>query len=726
MTLPIDDHLSKEWFKRCKFVSDRGIDHIDTLGIRALEKEFNAFYDEGKHTVSYYTTNYEPNPFRAQYDLLVHCWIKFYDLLKAEIAILKKEKKFDLAEEVELTQKLYGISREDFLFAAAELRWPTTIKPNGARVGKFVRDPWSEKRMIDYSHPTIKYTASFGGGGQGKTTTFSVFSIMMFDHFLLTEKGARCMISTTAEDKLDGVSWPYIINLYQSTEKGISLYAGKGIIKGKHTIQRPNNRDTAGVFKGLLLGSNIKDNSVQDKLTGSHGHPFIAYGLDEAQSTSKAPMVAANNFTLHVRDYRINLAGNYGEDEDTLGSNTRPLGGWGSVDENTEYWETKTETGQPIIVRHFNNNNSPGMDKEILKVFPHMPSEAQLNQKYPSILSRSMNNPGYRRFWVGFRNEQIENNLVLSSDFISENKADQPLVVKNQRPFFSFDSAQAELDRNVMLICKAGVCPETNQEIFGPSHFILLKKSTESKRYYRESSAEIIKHINRNGIKSGDGILDWTGRPGHAEHLDQAGFTVERLVYNQGLPDGRRIDAITKRREPPIRLGITVDFQNDVPADRICAHHVAETRIDFAAFLLRQYIQAGRCRGINDNLFKNIINERPLEEELYKRKFYFKSSSKHGDRFKLHSKEEFKRRFGFSPDIFDTLLQMAYFAFVKLRIPLTHINSSVNSKLSEPPKIEKDLIEIQEQLNKFEEYETPMEVYFEGRQEEEDNYWDIF
>lgn len=87
MTLPIDDHLSKEWFKRCKFVSDRGIDHIDTLGIRALEKEFNAFYDEGKHTVGYYTTNYEPNPFRAQYDLLVHCWIKFYDLLKSEIAI---------------------------------------------------------------------------------------------------------------------------------------------------------------------------------------------------------------------------------------------------------------------------------------------------------------------------------------------------------------------------------------------------------------------------------------------------------------------------------------------------------------------------------------------------------------------------------------------------------------------------------------------------------------
>lgn len=718
MNLLIDDHFQKEWFHRCLSASEKGIDHIDTLGILSLEEQMEEFYNESKDKIPPYHTRYEPNPFRFQYDLLVHCWLHYHSILDREIK-LNKEK----SEELTLTQNLYGITREDFLFAAAELRWPTTQDKDGARRGKFVRDPWSERRVQDYSHPKIKYTASFGGGGQGKTTTFSAFSVMMFDHYLFTEKGARCMISTTAKDKLNSVAWPYVTTLYKATEQGISLYAGRGEIKGEWTIKRPGNKDTAGVFKGLLLGNQINNSSVEDKLTGSHGHPFISYLLDEAQSTSKAPMVAANNFTMHARDYRISLAGNYSEDEDTLGENTKPKGGWTSVDENTEYWETKTATGQPIIVRHFNNNNSPGMG-ELSKVFPHMPSKRNLEEKYPNPSSRTMNNIGYRRFWVGFRTDSLDNDLVITDEFVKENNANQPLILHQiESTFFSFDSAPAEIDRNVQLICKSGLCPKTKQRIFGPSHIYILPKTTESIRYYRESSASLLSNAHKNNIKSGAAIVDWTGRPGHAEHLDQAGFTVQRIVYNKGLPDGQRIDTITKRKERPIRLGITVDFQKGIPVDKLCAHHVSETCIDFSALLLRLYIQAGRLRGLNEDLIKNLSLERSWDEEVYKRKFRYKTSVKYGDRFVLQSKKEFKELYGFSPDIFDSLLQMCYYAFVYLKIPLTSIDSDVNLKLQDTQKIEDDVNEVWDSINAF---DDEMAIHISEGQPEHDDYWNQF
>lgn len=698
----IDDHLVKPWFHKCVDAKNHGIDHINPLGIDFIRHEVDRFYKEGLHEIPPYHVDYVPNPFRFQYDLLVYCWLNYEKILKAEGSL--------------------EISREDFLFAAANLRWPTKIDKNGARTGKFIRDPWSEKRVKDYSHPTIKYSASFGGAGQGKTTTFSAFSIMMFDHFLFTERGARCMISTTAKDKLNSVAWPYITSLYQATEKGISLYAGRGQIKGEWTIKRPNNKDTAGVFKGLLLGNQISDSSVEDKLTGSHGHPFICYGLDEAQSTSKAPMRAANNFTIHAGDYRICLSGNYSEDEDTLGENTKPKGGWASVNEDTEYWETETSTGQPIIVRHFNNNNSPGMG-DLSRIFPHMPSKKQLNEKYPRASSRSMNNIGYRRFWIGFRCESIDNDLVITEEFLKENNADQPLLFHQvNSSFFSFDSAPAEIDRNVQLICKEGLCPRTKQRIFGPSHIYLLPKTTESIRYYRESSSSLLKNASKNNIRSGSAIVDWTGRPGHAEHLDQAGFTVQRIVYNKGLPDGQRIDTITRRKERPIRLGVTVDFQKDIPVDRLCAHHVSETCIDFSALLLRLYIQSGRLRGLNESLLQGLDLERSWDEELFKRRFRFKTSSKYGDRFVLQSKKDFKESFGFSPDIFDTILQMCYYAFVHLKIPLTSIDSEVNSRLESAPKIEEEVNEIWDEINSF---ENEMVIQFKDRGDIDDDYWNL-
>lgn len=707
MAYLIDDHREKDWFKMAYSNAERP-GNIYTHGIKVLAQDMKDFYKKGLHKIPAYSQHYVPNPFVHQYDLFVHMWINYYKILSREIDYLRmlesKENNEDYgyqADELEATKKLYGISREDCFFAAAEIRWPTQISETGARTGKLIRDPWSEKRITAISHPEIKYVASFGGGGQGKTTTFTAFNLMMFDHYLFTEKGARCMISTTRKDKLNSVAWPYVMNLNHSSRKGISLYAGKGEIRGEWTIKRPGNKDTAGVFKGLLLGNDLQDTAVVDKLTGSHGHHFIGYALDEAQSTSKAPMDAALNFTLHAVDYRIELAGNFSEDNDTLGANTTPPGGWSSVDENTETWETHTKTGQKIIVLHFNNNNSPGMTDRGSKIFPHLPSKKQLRDKYPTESSRSINNLGYRRFWLGWRVANLNKRVVLTEDFVRDNSATLPLDLINVNcTWFNFDSAQAEIDRSPATIAQSGVDRLTGHIVFGPTKIRKLNKATDSLEYYRKSTSELLRICNEEGIKSGGGIVDYTGRPAHAELLSQANFHVERLVYNKGLPDGVRTDTVTKRVERAIPIPVTIDFKDNPPGKIVYAHEIAETCIDFAAWLLMTYIQAKRIRGINDSLLIG-IDSHGMDKEFFCQKYFYKPSVKYGDRIKLGDgtvgvkrKEDFRKEYGFSPDIFDTLLQMAWYAFFVLNIPLTPAEGNANVSKREKFDVFKDLDEI--------------------------------
>ena len=675
-------HLHKEWFRRSVDASQRGIDNIHGFGIRCLRIEQEKFYAQNFHKVDAYHSSYKPNPFRYQYDLCMFIWLNYYTILKEEIKLLRflhsqdKEKGFsDTAYELEMTQQLYGISRADFLFAAAELRWPTTVLSDGSHHGLFIRDPWSEKRAVALSHPIFKNVISFGGGGQGKTHVSLAFNLMIFDHFILTQKGARCMISTVNEDKLNSVSWSYLCNLNSSTQKGVSLYAGKAKNAGKHTLMRPGNKDLGGVFKGLLIGNQMNSQNIVDKLTGSHGHHFISYIIDEAQSTHDPPIMAAPNYTMHAKDYRLALAGNWGENNDTLAQNATPDIGWDKVDETTGSWISTMQNGSKAIVLHFNNDLSPGMTEEGNRSFPHLPSQKILDRNYPDKTKRNLNNISYRRFWIGYRVEDTDDKCTISDRLVKENMAHLPLdLISVSHRFFAFDSAQAERDRNLMTLFDEGVDKTTKQRVFGITEVHPLEKSTESLKYYQESSDQIIEKARKNNIISGAGIVDWTGRPAHAEMMAAKGFEVKKVIYNKGVPDGVRADPHTGRKEKAIRLNIQLDFKQDIEPDKVCAHHVAENMISLAAWALREYIKAGRVRGINENILRYIGGNRTIDLELYHRKFKLKNSTKYGSRFHLESKDDFKKEYGFSPDILDTLFQGALYMLLYRNLPLTPVS----------------------------------------------------
>lgn len=682
------NYLDSDWFNKVIEAHRAGIDHIYDFGIQAIRDHNEWFYKQEKDKDEPYCSNYSPNPFRYQYDLCVFCWINYYRLLEIEIQILKKkdeENPFDGhgddAIKMGISNTLYGISRSDFFFAASELRWPTSIKDNGQYKGLLIRDPWAEKRIDAYSSRDYQNVISFGGGGQGKTTVPLAFALIVFDYFIFTQKGARCMISTVNKGKLDSASWAYLCNLNSSTAKNISLYAGRAKISGDHTLTRPGNKDKGGVFKGILIGNKMNNQNIVDKLTGSHGHPFIVYIIDEMQSTPDPPIMAAPNYTMHAGDYRIIGAGNYGDNNDTLAENIIPDDGWDSVTEDTGQWISTMKNSFKAIVLHFNNNNSPAMDPVIANRFPHLPNKENLNKSYPDKSKRNLSNESYRRFWVGYRVEGDTESVVLTDSLLKENLADGPLDLSRiLHSFFAFDSAQAEVDRNMFIPLQEGICNVTGQRVFGPIKAIGLEKSTESIKYYQESTAQILKLTRKYGITSGAGIVDWTGRPAHAGMLMQNGFMVHKLIYNMSLPDGVRRDKITGRIEKKIRIETTLDFK-DIGPDILYAHQICENRISLGAWALREYVKAGRVRNIGKSLLDTIDGCHHITEELFSRKFKYKISGAYGKRFNLESKDDFKKEYGFSPDILDCLFQAAYYMLIVRRLPLTPVG--IDSKVDE-------------------------------------------
>jgi hypothetical protein len=645
---------------------------IYSYNSRAVEQEAKEFYEQGRNAVPEFDIRYIPNPFVYQYDLEMHMFLEYERLQKKELEILAASNA--PSSRIEEVQRFgfSGAKREEHLFNACAIRWPVYSNLDGSLGGHFIRHPWVEDDFHALSN--YQFVISFGGAGQGKTHGYLCFLCLLWDHYIDTEKGGKCSFSTVNEDKLKNVAWPYIQRFYHGTDEDrdkYSLYAGRGQIVSDFTIKRKGKKmkDTAGVIKGILVGNNTNQSTVTDKLTGSHGHYGVAYLIDELQSTPIAPLEASANFLSTSRHGWVVCAGNYDRDSDSLGDNVRPTQGWKNVDETTHIWESTICTGATACCIHKNNDLSPAMKEPWDKLTPFLPTEKRKLERFPTESSRKTE--AYRRFWIGWRSAENTEGYVITESIVHFGKADEDFSKKPVRGitnYFSFDSAPADADRNVLLTFGDGYNHDDGLWVWGFKSCETLPKATASDQYYRESSQEIIKRARILNVRSGNMITDWSNRGGHPEFLDELGFKTEVLVYNEAPPDGNRIVERLGITEPSIVAEVN---QDGVPIK--WAHTVCVNRISMGAFALRAYIILGVISGINRELLepmKNMGMMNDYEQELFRRKTEQLGSVKYGDREKLEEKRIFIKEYGFSPDVLDCMFQAAYFMWAVKGMPI--------------------------------------------------------
>ena len=643
-------------------------------GSLALEEAYNKFKD-----IDYplYHQEYIPNPYYYQYDIELYIFINFKELLKREFELEKNENKIKLLQE---TGSPTLLPRERHIANAATIRWPVRAAPDGSFIGDLAITPW----LMDYFYGVSNYNnvIEFGGAGQGKTYGPLAFMSMIYDYFIYTQKGAQCTFSTVSESKLSGSTWPYINRLYEVKHKErhpFSLTAGKAKKCGDFTYNRvkPDGKvlDQGGTLKGVLIPRGRKDASVVDKLTGFHDPEARIYLLDEMQSTDDAPLGAYTNMFLHPKHGWFNAAGNFDLDGDLLGINVEPSAGWDAVNEKTHMWESTLKTtreslGHKSLIIHFNNDISPGMtDSEFgRKYHRFVPTVDKKNKTYPTPESRET--IAYKRFWIGFRYEKdLEKKVkVLTLDVIEGTRCYEAAPIDYTKEFTlaSFDSAPASVDRNILTMADIGTTQDGLPMInLKPGYIRLFKKPGKDLEYYTITCDKIIESQSLFGVQPGHLIMDWTARPAHIEMLAQRGYPCHHLIYQEKIPDKPGINKVTGAKEDRIPLESIATYVKADAQKQIInyADQAVANKITLGAYVFRMFVDAGRIRGLNSSLLTG-IECNSFEKEFLTRDFLVKKRNAGGEVLTLDSKDGFKKSYGFSPDVLDTLFQMFYMIYV--------------------------------------------------------------
>jgi len=110
--------------------------------------------------------------------------------------------------------------------------------------------------------------------------------------------------------------------------------------------------------KASLRGVAVKEGSKEKSranLQGAH-LPYVRMVLDEMAQLPEAAVDARVNLSIGCRDFRFFGLANPDSFHDLSARYSEPLEGWGSVDENTEEWETRWGK-----VRHHNGYFSPSV-----------------------------------------------------------------------------------------------------------------------------------------------------------------------------------------------------------------------------------------------------------------------------------------------------------------------------------------------------------------------------
>lgn len=678
--------LGREAFYRKAVESGKG--NIYTYGFQSLKLDAEEFFAKELDKVTPCSRHFEPNPFFFQYDLEVHIFLNYDAIVKKEISYWeeklkdcsrKSDKYEKILDRIDLVYRLAtGCSRDEHFWRAVEIRWPIT-KVGNAEHSAFVREPWGEdfiSGMCEYD-----YVTTFGGSGQGKTHRALAFMCIGWDHFIDTFKGGRALFSTVSESKMKQSTWPYLQGIYKETCGGpldsekrdpISLYAGRGSIKSEYTIVRPHDPKGGGNFMGLLI-SNRQDNSAVDKITGAHNHPFGMYHIDELQSTPDAPIKAAPNFKQNCRYSWITAAGNYDLPEDALGKNTIPIQGWANIDENTHLYESINMLGIKSMCVHYNNENSPAMTKAGEERWGHiLPTKRKRDSVYKTAASKRTDE--YRRFWIGWKKKLDQTDSVLNSKMIKTMGCHRDTEFNTKFPVthgWSFDSAPANLDRNIVTHFADGVCAKTGYWKVHIFESIAIEKSDNVLTYVRQTGDRLLELSALWGVKNGMGLMDWTNMTGIPEYLIDHGFNPFTIVYNEAVPDGKRRNARTGIIDPEI----VVDHDS-----KKLGHEVATNIISLGAYFVQQMVIHGQITGLNESLINESNSEHSFEEEICTRMFINKSSAMYGELQQLEPKSTkgrkssdrgikgFKEKFGFSPDILDTIFQIGYYMAAKRKM----------------------------------------------------------
>ena len=236
-----------------------------------------------------------------------------------------------------------GRSCEYHLKQAWRIMWPD-----------FVWNEWAER--IVWAWCNYEIITAIGCSAAGKTFTTS--RIILLD-YLAKPYETSTTVTTTKFDALRTRIWGDVMQaIEQSAVKNFLYEAFKPTTTSNELKFQVRSKTKADVDKFLIQGVAADTSDVNaTKLRGQHT-PRRRIAADECEHMGEVLFSAIDNARGDLDFKAILLTNPSDRSSDYCQKWAKPVKGWSSVDENTEFWETEQPKG---VCVHFNALHSPNV-----------------------------------------------------------------------------------------------------------------------------------------------------------------------------------------------------------------------------------------------------------------------------------------------------------------------------------------------------------------------------
>jgi len=443
-----------------------------------------------------------------------------------------------------------------------------------------------------------------GCAAAGKTFTFTLLSLI---EFLAKPMATRVALTSTTVPSLRGRIWSEMMRFTLP----VHPLFGLNIVDSQTKIQFQKGDDRSAII-AVAVDSGAVEQAV-GKLQGVH-LPRMVIVVDEAAQTNPAIFSARANLQVGTDFYHFIAIANASSMFDPHGLFCEPRMGWGSLNDDDEYWETKTG----VCVR-FDGLKSPNV-KAGRTLYPYLFAQENIDIIKKNYGEGSLEWNSYCR---GMWSKGGVRNTILDAPTIADGGAREKAVWAdgNIRKIAALDPAfTTDGDECILRIGNVGKTIDNEITLdLGETIRLSLQESDDYPIFYQIAD-QTIDVLKRHEIKPQDFAIDATGAgAGIADIISQrwqGGFI--RVSFGGGPTD------------------VAVSME-----DNRSAKDVYSNRVSQLWGQMRSVIMAGRMRGLDDQ------TARELCARIYSLK---------NEKMLIESKRELKKRTkGGSPDRADAL-----------------------------------------------------------------------
>lgn len=405
---------------------------------------------------------------------------------------------------------------------------------------QFKISPWTEQHAHDWCHETFCIT--WGCASSGKSNDYGCFAVL---DWLADPTMTVTILASTSKEMLRIRTYESVMRYFKTLKASRAYQVPGKIIKQSMAIVAEDMPDEEAVTeKASIRGVAVQEGTVEEaraNLQGAH-LPYVRLIADELSQMREAVMEARINLMIGTRDFRFFGLCNPDSFFDLAARHSVPVGGWSSVNEDSDSWRTPHG-----LVRHHNGFRSPALTRP--DDFPHLISQKNID----AVLQQVHGNMDHPQVWTmvrGFPAPQTIERTVLSFAEVQEHHMQEPVswatddrvVVAGLDPAFTNGG-----DNCVLRIVELGLGSDGGFLInILPPIFIEVKASVQEPVTYQIARQVIEKSLQHRFSLTDLGVDD-SGTQSVADVIDREGQTTVVRFNSSARASDRPVSKLDKR-----------------------------------------------------------------------------------------------------------------------------------------------------------------------------------